>query len=81
MQSAPLAPSEVVLPSSHVLPAELAARCADDSADTVEALWRDLQAENDTLRAYLEDTELEIGKRGLEVWSGEVMRLVGDAEA
>jgi nuclear pore complex protein Nup133 len=77
-QTTPMSPSDVVLPSVHVLPAELAARCADDTADTVEALWRDLQAENRTLRSYLEEGGLEVGKRGLEVWSGEVMRLVGD---
>lgn len=77
-QTAALLPSDVVLPSSRAPPAELAARCVDDSADTIEALWRDLQAEDGALRAYLEESGLEVGKRGLKVWAGEVVRLVGD---
>jgi hypothetical protein len=68
------------MPASHAPPPELAARCADDSADTIGGLWQDLQTEDCTLQSYLQEGGLEVGKRGLEVWAGEVMRLVGQDE-
>lgn len=69
----PLSPQEAVLPPGSS-PAELAARFAEASADEIEAIWKDIRAEDAKLKEYIQ------GDGRLPEWAGEVERLIQAGE-